>query len=237
MTDIGKPRRGVLFDVDGSLIDSTYLHAVAWWQAFRAADLDVTMAAIQRAIGMGADKLIPHLVGDRPEQLQDRVSEAHAAIYSTWWPTLRPLPGASDLVRRCRCAGLVTVLASSAGSREVDVVLRVLDIDDQLDFTTSSEDGEQSKPAPDLIEVALAKADLEPDRAVMIGDSVWDVRAAAKAGVACIGLECGGTSAAELRDEGAAQVFTDPQDLIDRWSDSLLAELSRSVDSPSPEEQ
>lgn len=214
--------RGVLFDVDGTLIDSNYLHAVAWWQAFRHADLDVRMADIHRAIGMGADKLLPHLLGERDDDVLRTISNDHDAIYSTWWPTLRPLPGAAGLVRRCKAAGLVTVLASSAKARELKVIRQVLGADEHLDEATSSDDAQDSKPAPDLVEVALSKAGLRAERSVMIGDSVWDVRGAANAGVTCIGVECGGTSAAELREAGAAQVFADPQDLLDHWDESPL---------------
>jgi HAD superfamily hydrolase (TIGR01509 family) len=226
MADTDVPRRGVLFDVDGTLIDSTYLHAISWWQAFRHADLDVEMASIHRSVGMGSDKLIPHLVGQQSDQVHNGLAADHDAVYSTWWPALRPLPGARELVRRCRQSGLVTVLASSAGSRELDVIRQLLDVDDHLIASTSSEDADESKPAPDLITVALDKADLKATSAVMVGDSVWDVRAAAAAGVRCIGLECGGTSAAELRDEGAVQVFADPQELLLHWSESALADTT-----------
>ena len=152
----GRPL-GVLFDVDGTLVDSTYLHAVAWWQAFRYRDLDVPVAGIHRAIGMGADRLVTHVLGEVADDVAGAVTAAHDAIYATWWPALRPLPGATDLVRHCHATGLLTVLASSAGAREVSVVRRVLGIDDQLDVVTSSDDGEHSKPAPDLIEVALRR--------------------------------------------------------------------------------
>lgn len=226
---------GVLFDVDGTLIDTNYLHAIAWWQAFRRAGLDVRMADIHRAVGMGADKLIPHLVGEQlggqqpggehDDEQATTLSSDHDAIYSTWWPALRPLPGATELVQRCREAGLVTVLASSAKSQELAVIRRVLDVDAHLCEVTSSEDAQRSKPAPDLVQVALDKAGLASSGSVMVGDSVWDVRAAAGAGVRCIGVECGGTSAAELREAGAIEVYADPQDLLERWGESVLARV------------
>lgn len=220
---MGNRYRAVLFDVDGTLVDSNYPHTVAWWQAFREAGLDVPMWRIHRAIGMGADQLIPHVLGDEVDVEAEALTQSHDALYAAWWPSLRPLPGARDLVRRCHDAGLVTVLASSAGGREVSVLRELLDVDEALDHATSSDDAEDSKPAPDLVGVAVERAGVDPTEAVFVGDSVWDVRACAEAGVACLGLECGGTSAAELRDAGAVQVYRDAADLLDRWSDTPLA--------------
>jgi HAD superfamily hydrolase (TIGR01509 family) len=216
--------RGVLFDVDGTLIDSGYLHAVAWWQALRKKSLDVPMATIHRAIGMGADRLLPHVLGEEPdEDLQSELAAAHDALFSVHWPALRRLPGAQELVRLSHTHGLTTVLASSAGADEVEVLRRVLDADDALDHVTSSADGENSKPEPDLVLVALDKAGLDPSEAIFIGDAVWDVHASAEAGVRCLGVECGGTSAAELREAGAQQTFKDPADLLAHWSETPLA--------------
>jgi len=218
MSDI----RGILFDVDGTLVDSGYLHAVAWWQAFRQQGFDVVMADIHRAVGMGADTIVPHLLGDDvDDDVADELPAAHDAIYSTWWPALRLLPGARELVTHAHGAGLTTVLASSAAQREVNVVLRLLDVDDQLDHTTSSDDAGTSKPAPDLVQSALQKADLAPDEAIFVGDAVWDVEASAKAGVRCIGLECGGTSASELREAGAVHTYKDCADLLAHWDEAL----------------
>ena len=213
--------RAALFDVDGTLVDSTYLHAVAWWQAFRRADLDVPVWRLHRCIGMGPDQLVP-AVTDADVDV-DALAESHDAIYSIHWPALRLLPGAHDLVRRCHDRGLTTVLASSAGTREVQVVRDLLNADSFLDHSTSSDDAENSKPAPDLVTVAVRRAGVDPTDAVFIGDAVADVRACAEAGVACIALECGGTSAAELKDAGAVAVYRDPADLLAHFDDSVLA--------------
>jgi HAD superfamily hydrolase (TIGR01509 family) len=221
---MGKGYRAVLLDVDGTLVDSNYPHTVAWWQAFREAGLDVPMWRIHRAIGMGADQLIPHVLdGSSPEVDAEAITGSHDALYAAWWPSLRALPGARDLVRRCHDAGLVTVLASSAGGREVRVLRELLDVDDAIDEATSSDDAHDSKPAPDLVGVAVQRAGVEPADAVFIGDSVWDVRACARAGVPCLGLQSGGTSAAELREAGAVQVYRDAADLLARWEASPLA--------------
>ena len=211
----------MLFDVDGTLIDTNYLHAVCWWLAFRQAGLDVPMSRIHRSIGMGADQLVPHVLDDDDADVE-AFDTAHSALYSTYWPGLRCLPGAADLVRHAHEAELVTVLASSAGARELEVLQRVLNAGDALDHATSSRDAEDSKPAPDLVTAALGRAGLDADAAVFVGDSVWDVEAAARAHVQCIGLECGGTSAAELREAGATATFGDPADLLAHWADTPL---------------
>jgi HAD superfamily hydrolase (TIGR01509 family) len=216
--------RGALFDVDGTLVDSSYIHAVCWWQAFRQAGHDVLTSSIHRAVGMGSERLVPHVLGDDVEADIDSLSAAHAAIYATWWPSLRPLPGAADLVHHAKDCGLVTVLATSAPADELAVLRTVLGADSWIDHATSASDSDASKPAPDLVEVALSTAGLRPGDATFVGDAVWDVHAANSAGVHCVGLECGGSSEAELREAGAAQVFRDPADLLAHWDESLLAE-------------
>jgi HAD superfamily hydrolase (TIGR01509 family) len=215
-------RRGVLFDVDGTLVDTTFIHTVCWWQAFRQADLDVAMATIHRSVGMGAERLVRHAVGDDYAERVPELAASHDALYAAYWPGLRLLPGARELLTRCRQAGLTTVLASSASARELDVLISVLDVDSAIDCATSSDDADASKPEPDIIVAALNKAKLDPLGAVFVGDAVWDVQASKKAGVACIGLECGGTSAAELSNAGAAQVYQDPASLLRDFGASLL---------------
>ncbi len=218
--------RGVLFDVDGTLVDSGYIHAVCWWQALRQHGHVIPSATIHRAVGMGVDQLVPHVLGASADDLGEDATAAlaasHDALYATYWDRLEPLPGARELVRRCHDEGLVTVLASSAGSTELDALRAALDVDELLDHVTSSDDSDASKPEPDLVEVALAKAGLRPREALFIGDSVWDVQAAAGAGVDCIGVECGGTSEAELREAGAVDVFRDPAQLLERWARTPL---------------
>lgn len=224
-----QPVRGVLFDVDGTLVDSGYQHAVAWWEAFRKQGRDVPIATIHRAIGMGGDKLIPHVAKAAGiEGIDaDAAQSAHDAIFSTWWSRLRLMPGARDLIRRCHDAGARTVLASSAGAEELAVVRELLAADALLDVVTGSADASESKPAPDLVRIGLERASLGPAEAVFLGDAVWDVQAAAAAGVRCLGVECGGTSEAELRDAGAVEVHRDPADLLARWDSSVLATIAR----------
>jgi HAD superfamily hydrolase (TIGR01509 family) len=219
-------RRGVMFDVDGTLVDTTYLHAVAWWETLRQHDRDVPMAAIHRAIGMGSDKLLDHLLGpERDTGADEAMTEAHGVLYATWWERLRPLPGAADLLRACAGRELAVVLASSAKKAELQVLRRVLDADDVIAAATSSADAAQSKPAPDILEAALAQSEVDPQRCVFVGDSVWDVRAAAKLDIPCIGLTCGGTSAAELTEAGAIATYDDPAALLRALESSAIAEL------------
>ena len=219
---------GVLFDVDGTLVDTTYLHAVTWWEALRQADHTVPMATIHHAIGMGSDRILDALLGeDRDRDADDATIAAHAALYSVYWERLRPLPGAADLLRRCKSRGLRVVLASSASEPELRALRRGLDADDVIDVATSAADAEQSKPAPDILGVALDRAGLAPDEVVLVGDAVWDVQAAARIDVPCIGVTCGGTSAEELTRAGAVAVYDNPADLLARWDEAQLSERGR----------
>ncbi|WP_067502941.1 HAD family hydrolase [Actinoplanes sp. TFC3] len=219
-------KRGVLFDVDGTLVDTTYLHAVAWWEALRQSDHDVPMAEIHRGIGMGSDKLVEHLLGDRRDKSKDdELSTAHDVLYGAWWERLRPLPGAADLLRACAGRGLAVVLASSAKSEELKQLRRVVDADDVITAATSSSDAEQSKPEPDILQAALEQSGVDPQHSVYVGDAVWDVKAAAKLNIACIGLACGGTSAAELREAGAVETYENPADLLAHLDQSYLSKL------------
>lgn len=209
----------VLFDVDGTLVDTNYLHTVTWWQAFRQAGYeDVQMARIHRAIGMGSDQLLDELLpGDRDRESDQELLAAHDALYATYWSRLRPFRGAADLLRACKARGMRVILASSAGERELAVMREAIDAGDAIDAATSSGDVEASKPAPDLVQVALDKAGVPAAEAVFVGDTVWDVAACKKAGVRCIALLSGGISRGELEDAGAVEIYDDPADLLAHW--------------------
>jgi HAD superfamily hydrolase (TIGR01509 family) len=219
-------RPGVLFDVDGTLVDTTYLHTEAWWEALRQHEQDVPMAEIHRAIGMGADKILAHLLGpDRDRDKDAEITVAHDVLYAAWWERLRPLPGAAELLHAVAERGLAVVLASSAREAELKVLRRVVRADDVIAAATSSSDASQSKPAPDILQAALDQSDVDPERAVFVGDSVWDVEAAARLNIPCIGLTCGGTSADELTKAGAVATYDDPADLLAHLNRSAIAEL------------
>jgi HAD superfamily hydrolase (TIGR01509 family) len=215
--------RAALFDVDGTLVDTNYLHAVTWWEAFRQVGCDVPMASIHRAIGMGSDKLLDAVLPPgRDPGADDQARTAHLALYSTYLPRLRAFEGAAGLLRACAARGLRVVLASSADEREFAALRAAIGADDAIAEAASSADVDQTKPAPDLVEVALRKAGARPDEAVFVGDTVWDVRACQQAGVPCIGLLSGGISAAELSGAGAAEVYDGPAHLLASLPDSLL---------------
>jgi HAD superfamily hydrolase (TIGR01509 family) len=214
----------VLFDVDGTLMDTVYLHTVAWWEAFRQNGHTATTARIHRCIGMGSDHLLDELLGaDRDEEESAAARAAHDAIYAQYWTRLVPLPGARDLLKACAGRGWRVVLASSASGPEADVMVRALDADEAITAVTTAEDVSSSKPAPDLVRKALERAAVPADRAVFVGDAVWDVQAAGRAQVPCLGLLTGGWSRGELAGAGAAAVYTSPEDLLARLDDSLLA--------------
>jgi HAD superfamily hydrolase (TIGR01509 family) len=219
--------RAVLFDVDGTLIDTNYLHAVTWWQAFAQGGHYVPMADIHRAIGMGSDQLLDRLLpADRDKDGDSKLALSHDALYAVYWSRLRPLPRAADLLRACKARGLAVILASSAGEAESGILRAALDAEDAIDAATFAGDVESSKPAPDLVQVALEKAAVPAEQAVFVGDTVWDVQASGKAGVPCIGLLSGGISREELADAGAAQVYNGPADLLAALSRSLIGQAS-----------
>jgi HAD superfamily hydrolase (TIGR01509 family) len=214
-------RPGVLFDVDGTLVDTNYLHALAWSRAFRDAGEWVPMNAIHRSIGMGGDRLVPELLGrDSPEAVAARPRR-----YAELIGDARAFPGAADLLGRVHRSGLVVVLATSAPADELSVLLRVLDAGDAIDAQTTADDVEDSKPAPDVFATAMRAASIDPARALAVGDSVWDIRAARAAGIGCVALESGGFSQHELSEAGALQVYKDAKELFDQFLTSPLAAI------------
>jgi HAD superfamily hydrolase (TIGR01509 family) len=214
---------GVLFDVDGTLVDTSYLHTTTWWQALHQHGHEVPMARIHRAIGMGSDRILDHLLGDRRDRGDDqKLTDAHLALFAGYWERLRPTPGAAPLLRACAGGGLRVVLASSASALELRALRAALDAEDALSAATNSDDAEQTKPAPDILTAALESAGLRAERVVFVGDAVWDVHSAAKLDIPCIGLTCGGISAAELREAGAVEVYEDPAGLLDAYDRSIL---------------
>jgi HAD superfamily hydrolase (TIGR01509 family) len=221
----GDTHAAVLFDVDGTLMDTVYLHTVAWWEALRQQGHRVTMARIHRSIGMGSDHLLDALLGEDRDRDEDAaLSAAHDTLYAQWWSRLVPLPGASDLLRACAARGWQVVLASSAKSEEAEVMIRALDADEVITAVTTSDDVSSSKPAPDLVHQALEKAGVPAGRAVFVGDAGWDAEAARKAGVRCLGVLTGGWTRQELTEAGAETVYESPADLLAHLDDSALAD-------------
>lgn len=214
MTDTAASPAAVLFDIDGTLVDSNYLHIEAWHHAFAAVGHPVDAWRIHRSIGMDSGKLLGTLLGDAAESLGDEAKEKHTEFYADLADRLRPIDGARELLRALTERGQTVVLATSAPQAELDRLLDVLQVGPDVDAVTSSEDVGTAKPDPDIVEVALEKAGVPADRAVMVGDAVWDVKAASRAGVRTIGVRSGGYSAAELREAGAIAVYDDVADLL-----------------------
>ncbi|MEU3644515.1 HAD family hydrolase [Lentzea sp. NPDC034063] len=205
----------VVLDVDGTLVDTNYHHTVAWLRAFREADITVPGWRVHRAIGMGGDKLVAAVAGDKVEQDHgDDLRAAWERHFDSMIDEIQPLEGAHRLIRAATDLGLAVVLASSGKRKHVEHYLKLLDPGDVA--WTTSDDVEDSKPAPDLIEVALRE--VEGGRAVVVGDSVWDCEAAKRVGLPSIGLLTGGFSEDELVDRGASAVYAD--------LDTLRAELA-----------
>jgi HAD superfamily hydrolase (TIGR01493 family) len=217
---------GVLFDVDGTLVDTTFVHAVCWTEALRQHGHVVPAADVHHAIGMSSDRLLAKCLGEHDTSVDDAITAAHLTLYRQYWGRLSPLPGAADLLSECARRGLRVVLASSASADELDALRSALDADDAITEATSSNDAEAGKPAPDILQSALERAGLEPGQVVFVGDAVWDGRAADKAGVAFVALTCGGTPERDLRDAGATSVWRDPADLLHNLDDSAIGSLS-----------
>lgn len=222
---LGKPRtavKGVLLDIDGTLVDTTYLHTVSWFESLRQDGHPVTMALIHRAVGMGSDKILDYLLGPDHDADDEVLTAGHSAIFGQYRERLTPLPGAADLLRKFHDLGLKVGLASSASAKDIKALRRALDADDAITAVTGSADAAHSKPDPDILLAALDRLSLTPADVVFIGDAIWDVKAAAALDIECIALESGGTSEAELREAGAVAVYKDPADLLKQVSSSPI---------------
>ena len=208
MSSLPRPD-AVLFDVDGTLVDSNYLHIDAWQRAFLDVDRVVPSWRIHRAIGMDSGKLLEALLGDDADTLGDRAKDRHSEYYAAAGDRLRVLPGARDLLARLADDGVDVVLATSAPPDELDTLREVLDVETDLTAVTDSDDVGTAKPEPDIVAVALDKSGVPADRALFVGDATWDIEAAGRAGVPCVALRSGGSGTAELREAGAIAVFDD----------------------------
>jgi phosphoglycolate phosphatase-like HAD superfamily hydrolase len=205
---VNAPFRTVLLDVDGTLVDSNFHHAIAWQRAFRGIGIELPAWRLLREIGKGGDKYVAAVAGERVEEEHgDEARALHGDHFGELIDEVRPLPGARELIVALRERGVETVLASSGEADEVEHYVDLLDARELLHGWTSSGDVEQSKPAPDLLETALERASARP--ALLIGDAIWDGEAARNAGVGFAGLRSGGNCAADLREAGAIGVWDD----------------------------
>jgi HAD superfamily hydrolase (TIGR01549 family) len=198
--------RAAILDIDGTLVDTNYHHALAWYRAFRQHQVVLPIWRIHRSIGMGGDQLVAALAGDEVEREQgDGIRAAEKPLYMAMIEEVEPFAGARELIGELKGRGHSVVLASSAKSDEVDHYVGQLEAKDRVDGWTTSADVDRTKPEPDLVKAALEMAGT--DDAVMVGDSVWDCEAAKRAGIPSIGVLTGGYSADELSDAGASRVF------------------------------
>ncbi|HET8976174.1 MAG TPA: HAD family hydrolase [Solirubrobacterales bacterium] len=196
----------VILDIDGTLVDTNYHHALAWYRAFRQNGVVVPVWRIHRAIGMGGDQLVPALAGEEVEKEKgEDIRRAEKPLYMETIEEVEPLDGARGLLDDLHDRELTTILASSATQDEVDHYLDLLDARELVSGWTSSADVEETKPEPDLVQAAMRKAGTE--EAVMVGDSVWDVLAANRTGIPTVAVLTGGYSREELSEAGALQVF------------------------------
>ncbi|UNX56218.1 HAD family hydrolase [Georgenia sp. TF02-10] len=215
-----------LLDADGTLVDSNYLHVDAWSQAFDEVGHPVESWRIHRCIGMGSDLLLPELLGtEGARAVGQRAKEVHARVYEQVAHRQRRLDGVPELVRALRAKGVRVVVSTSAAPNELERIRKVLDLDGEVDGITAAADVEEAKPAPDLVQAALTKAGVPADRAVFVGDAVWDAQACGRAGVSCVGVLTGGISEPELREAGAVAVYESVAHLLAELDGSPLARL------------
>jgi HAD superfamily hydrolase (TIGR01549 family) len=211
-----------ILDVDGTLVDTNYQHAIAWYRAFRAHGFVLPLWRIHRHIGMGGDQLVPALIGeDEADEHGEAIRDTEKGRYTELIGEVEPLARARDLIEEVKRRGHPAVLASSAKAEEVDHYLDLLDARDLADGWTTSADVEQTKPEPDLIVAALEKAG--GGDAVMVGDSTFDCEAAERAGIPTLAVLTGGFSEQELRDAGAVTVYESIEQLLGRLDETPLA--------------
>jgi phosphoglycolate phosphatase-like HAD superfamily hydrolase len=195
-----------IIDVDGTLVDTNYHHAIAWYRAFRQFDVTLPIWRIHRHIGIGSDRIVESLVDPQLENdVGDDIRDAQGVLYLAMIEEVRPLPEARDLLTDLNERGHPIVLASSAKENEIDRYMDLLDARDLIVGWTTSADVENTKPEPDVVKAAMEKADT--DEAVMIGDSTFDCAAARNAGIPALAVLTGGFSGEELRDAGATEIF------------------------------
>ncbi len=213
-----------ILDIDGTLVDTNYQHALAWYRAFREHGIMLALWRIHRHIGMGGDQVVESLTDEETEREKgDDIRASEKERYMELINEVATMAGARDLIQVLKDRGHTVILASSAKDDEVDHYLDLLDARDLADDWTTSADVEETKPAPDLVSAALKRGDAKPEDAVMVGDTPWDVRAAKKVGVGTIAVLTGGFAIEELEDSGAVAVFETIGDLCESLDDTPLS--------------
>lgn len=210
----------MLLDVDGTLIDSNDAHANAWVDVCREFGYEVPFEKVRWLVGMGGDKVLPELTGLTDDSADgEKILKRRGEIFrEQYLPHLHAFDGAYDLLVRLRDDGFVLVVATSASAEDLEALLKRGGFDDVIEKASTSDDAEESKPAPDIVEAALKKANVGADRALMLGDTPYDIEAAVRAGVAIVAVRCGGWQDDDLR--GAIAVFDSPADILTHYSES-----------------
>jgi HAD superfamily hydrolase (TIGR01509 family) len=218
--------RGVLLDVDGTLLDSNGAHAASWADVLVDAGYNISPDHVRPLVGMGGDKVVPILTGlDHESPRGKELSERKKTLFErSYLPHLKPTAGTRELLQQMLAEGLILIIATSAGGDELKGLLRQAGVDDLIHGATSSGDVESSKPDPDVIGAALKRGRLTADEAVMVGDTPYDIAAAAKAGVPTIALRCGGWWD-DLALGGAVAIYNDPADLLAQYEESPLSAI------------
>lgn len=215
---------GVIFDIDGTLVDSNDAHASSWIDALKEYGFaEVSYDSIRRMMGMGGDKILPAVtgLGEEDERGKALLERRKHIFLQNYLPQLKPFPSARDLVLRIKKDGMLTAVATSANKGEMQRLLRVAGVENLMDETTSASDAEESKPDPDIINVAVSRTGFRAEQLVMIGDTPYDVEAAARAGVPIVAVRCGGWEDRDL--SGALAIYDDPADLLSNYEGSHLA--------------
>ena len=215
----------VIFDVDGTLIDSVDLHAAAWQEAMAKYGVEVSFDAVRQQIGKGGDQLLPvFLSKEQLDRFGKQLEKDRGALFKEkYLPRAKAFPDVRALFERIRADGKRIALASSAKGDELDAYKRLADIADLVDTETSKDDADKSKPHPDIFEAAIERLGVDPTDAIVVGDTPWDAQAATKAGLRTIGVLCGGFPELELRQAGCIAIYDGPSDLLRRYADSPLA--------------
>ena len=218
---------GVIFDIDGTLVDSNDAHAQSWVDTFVEAGYDVPFGVVRPLIGMGADKLLPKTIGIRhdSEEGQKLINRRSEIFRKKYLPNLCPLEGSRALVLRVRSDGLKAIVATSAKEEELKGLLEAAEVADLMQERATASDAKRSKPDPDIVEAAIEESGISPEKLVMIGDTPYDIEAAARADVRAIGFRSGGWSDDAL--SGAVEIYDGPADLLARYETSLLGRKHR----------
>lgn len=214
--------KGIIFDVDGTLVDSNDAHAESWVDTFAEAGYDVPFSAVRPLIGMGADKLLPQTIGvsNQSEEGKKLIRRRSEIFKTKYLPKLQALPGSRELVLRVREDGLKAIVATSARDQELEDLLKAARVDDLMEERATASDAKRSKPDPDIVHAAIEESAIPPTQLLMIGDTPYDIEAAARAKVRTIAFRSGGWADKDL--EGAVEIYDGPADLLANYDSSII---------------